>query len=111
MPEKRITITLAEQAFEVIVPLTLGQLSDLKVAVALPSAGDYAEDIRRGDKRARDIILAALPKDFGITDTVLLGMRVTPTEVKEAVNTILIESGLIVPKDAADAPGEEKAEA
>lgn len=104
------TITLEGTDYEIIVPLTLGQLTDLKIAVAQPAASDdIAENIRQGDKRARGVILAAVSPEAGLTDEKLLGMRITPQELNTAVNAILVGSGLVLPK--APEPGEAQPEA
>jgi soluble P-type ATPase len=108
MTDKKLTVTLAGKAYAATVPLTLGQLEDLNVAVMLPSADNPQEEVRQNFKRNIGIILAALaPEHPELTDLAIRNMRSPNAEFTKAVSDILDASGLF--KKAA-APGEAAAE-
>lgn len=105
MSNKKLTVTLEGKAFHATVPLTLGQLEDLNVAIVLPGSDDPQLEVRKNGERNRGIILAALaPENPDMTDASLKAMRATNAEYTQAINDILDASGLIAKKDAV--PGE-----
>jgi len=111
---KKITIILEEKEFGITVPLTIGQLEDLQVAVALQPLPDPQENVRRDFEQSLGIIMAAATAENpSLTETALRAMRIPPDELNTAVGTILFESGLIRLKDKKDgaAPGEAPAAA
>lgn len=98
----KITVTLAGTDFPITVPLTLGQLEDLEIAVVVPAADDPQEEMRRSQARGTGILLAALAGDNpDLTVEKLKAMRITRKERSEAIATILDVSGLAPKKDAA----------
>lgn len=106
MSSEKKTITLGGEEFEILVPLTIGQLEDLRVAVVFTPPEDPVENVRYSAKRERAILLAAMPD---MTEEKLLATRAFPREMNAAVSAILVGSGLIVPRDPAT--GEAQAEA
>lgn len=90
-------ITLGDREFEFTVPLTLGQLMEANVGMALAPSADPQEELRRGWKRAMDVMLVALRPDYpNITAEELQGLRgVTLADFNGAARAALEESGLI----------------
>lgn len=104
MPET-IKVTLAGSDYTITVPLTLGQLEDVNVAVAGIELADPKAEMRRAMEQRREILAVALaPENPSLTAEALKGMRATRAELKAAVDLILEASGLIPSKESV--PGE-----
>lgn len=98
-----VTITLAGAPYT-IAPLELGQIEDIGFASALPDTGDPQEDMRRGFRRAREIVAAALSRDYPeMTAEKLRTLAVAKGEMSAAVSAVFDLSGL-VPKGEATPP-------
>lgn len=112
MADKKKTVTLAGQKFDIVVPLTLGQIIDCRVATLIPTTGDIKEDFVATYHRSLDIIIAGLKVDNPAqtwTREALMAMRITESELNEAQAIVLRESGLV--KAKGDGAGEAVAEA
>jgi hypothetical protein len=109
MTVKKLTVTLAGKSYHATVPLTLGQLEDLNVAMVLPGDPDPQKEVRKNAERNREIMLAALlPENPELSHDVLRGMRATNQEYIQAISDIIDASGLVAKRDAAagEAPAE-----
>jgi hypothetical protein len=103
-----VSIKLGDKTYAVQ-PLTIGQIMDLRVAVALPPTGDSREDAKREMQRSIDVLVAALHLDYpDVTAESISAMRVPWAEFNTAVTGVLELSGLV---HKAPAPGEAQAAA
>ena len=105
------TIKLGETEFTITVPLTLGQLMEANVGMALPASADPLEEARNSYKRTLNVLIAALkPENPNVTVESLMAIRgATLTDFNKAALIAYEESGLITRKD--DSSGEAVAEA
>lgn len=110
MPTREIK--LGDKTFTLTLPLTLGQLIDAHVGMALAASTDTQEEVRRSYKRVIDVIIAAAKPDHpDITADQLLAIRgVSIQEFNKAARVALEESGLS-PRAEAEPAGEAQAEA
>ena len=104
-------IVLAGKAYKITVPLTLGQLIDANVGLALPRHDDAQEEARRSYQRTLEVVSAALRHEHPeLTVEALRDLRgATLREFNVAALLIFQESGLISAKDGS--VGEAAAEA
>ena len=94
-------IVLAGKAYKITVPLTLGQLIDANVGLALPKHDDAQEEARRSYQRTLEVVSAALGHEHPeLTVEALRDLRgASLREFNVAALLIFEESGLIPAKD------------
>jgi hypothetical protein len=88
-----IKITLGGSQYE-ITQLTLGQLRDLSIGVALPDVADPQETVKRSFDRAIAVIASALRVQYGMTVEKLLALPITGEELRNAHHEVLVFAGL-----------------
>lgn len=110
MPTREIK--LGDQTFSFTVPLTIGQLIEANIGMALPASPDPKEEARRGFQRVLDVVLSAIKAENpDVTAEKILAIRgVTIRELNAAARVAFEESGLIT-RSEAEPEGEAQAEA
>lgn len=91
---KTITITLGGSQYK-ISQLTLGQLRDLSIGVALPDIADEQEIVKRSFDRAVSVIVAALRVEHPeMTMEKLYTLPITGEELRNVHHEVLVFAGL-----------------
>ena len=106
-----VEIKLGGKKFKMTVPLTVGQMQDLRIGVveATPPNETTEEAVKRDNERQFRVFMIALsPENPDLTLEFLKTMREFPKRQGEAFRAILIKSGLLEEKDAK--PGEAAAD-